>query len=59
MKRRLLLIALAFGTVAGYTSAAFQHQHHRYHHAERHRAFEEHVADVCVAAARRQSASER
>jgi hypothetical protein len=57
MKRRLLLIALAFGTVAGYTSAAFQH--HRYHHAERHRAFEEHVADVCVAAARRQSASER
>lgn len=55
MKRRILLIALALGTVAGYSSAAFSH--HRYHHGERHRAFEQHVADLCVAAAARHSAS--
>jgi len=54
MKRKLLLVMLALGTVAGYASAAFRH--HRYHHYDSHRAFEEHVADICVAAVQRQAA---
>ena len=51
MKRKVLLVLLALGTIAGYASAACSH--HRYHHGERHRAFEQHIADICVAAAQR------
>lgn len=54
MRRKLLLTLLALGAVFGFSSAAFSH--HRYFQGERHRAFEQHVADICVAAAKRQMA---
>jgi len=47
MKRKLLLVVLALGTVAGYASAV------GCHHGERHRAWKQEVADLCVAAAER------
>lgn len=49
MKRKLLIGLFAFGTVAGYGSsfACFKHRHeHRRAH------FEQHVAQVCLEAAR-------
>lgn len=54
MKRRLLIGLLAFGTFAGFGSgfASMGWHHHRFHQARR-VAFENHVADVCVEAARR------
>jgi len=53
MKRKILLVLLGLGTIAGYASAFGSHsRHHRTHRA----AFEEHVADLCVRAAARQSA---
>jgi hypothetical protein len=48
MKRKLLLVVLALGTVAGYASAIRSH-----HHGDRHRAWKQEVADLCVAAAER------
>ena len=48
MKRKLLLVVLALGTVAGYASAVGCHDHR-----ERHRAWKQEVADLCVAAAER------
>ena len=57
MRRKLLLVALGFGAVAGYSSALFGH--HRYHHGSRHAAFERHVAEICVAAAQAQAAERK
>lgn len=48
MKRKVLLVMLAFGTVAGYASAFRSH-----HHRDRHKAWREEVADLCVGAAER------
>ena len=48
MKRKLLLVVLALGTVAGYASALSCHGR-----GERHRAWKQEVADLCVAAAER------
>jgi hypothetical protein len=52
MRRRILIALLAVGTVAGYGSA-FAHlcRAREWHRA----AFERHVADVCLDAARRAS----
>ncbi len=50
MKRKILIGLLAFGTVAGYGSAICSARWHRW---QRQQAFERHVADVCVDAARR------
>jgi hypothetical protein len=50
IRRSLTIALLALGTVAGYGSALCSWSHHR--HA-RHAAFEQHVARVCVDAARR------
>ena len=49
MRRKVLLVVLGLGTVLGY-ACAFS-SHHRY---DRHRAWKEEVADLCVAAAERQ-----
>lgn len=46
MRRKLLIALLAFGTVAGYGSAFMHRREHR-------ARFEQHVADVCLDAARR------
>jgi len=53
MKRKLLIALLAFGTVAGFGSgiASLACGHHRAH--ARRAAFERHVAELCVDAARR------
>lgn len=48
MKRKVLLVALALGTVLGYASACRSH-----HHRDRHRAWKAEVADLCVGAAER------
>ena len=48
MKRKILLVVLALGTVAGYASALGCHGR-----GERHRAWKQEVADLCVAAAER------
>jgi len=48
MRRQVLLVVLAIGTVAGYASAFRSH-----HHRDRHRAWKEEVADLCVSAAQR------
>jgi hypothetical protein len=53
MKHKLLLLALAIGTIAGYSSALFCHGHR--HHAQRSR-WKQEVADVCVQAAARHAA---
>jgi hypothetical protein len=49
MKRTIVMVLLAMGAVGGYASG-FAHMHRcgREHQA----AFERHVADVCVAAAK-------
>ncbi len=49
VRLKLRIALLALGTVVGYGSAAFHCAHAR--HA-RHQAFEQHVARVCVDAAR-------
>jgi hypothetical protein len=49
MRRRILMAVLAVGTVAGYGSG-FAHMRHC--SRDRHAAFEQHVAKVCVDAAR-------
>lgn len=56
MKRKLLIALFAFGTVAGFGSgiASTACWHHRAH--ARRAAFERHVAEVCVDAARRAEA---
>ncbi|HEY6723109.1 MAG TPA: hypothetical protein VI197_03730 [Polyangiaceae bacterium] len=48
MKRKVLLVVLALGTIAGYAGAVRSH-----HHRDRHRAWKEEVADLCVGAAER------
>jgi len=50
MIRRLAIALLALGTVGGYGSALCSWSHHR---RARRAAFERHVAQVCVDAARR------
>ena len=50
--KRFLVALLAFGTVGGYAWGF--HSMHRFREMHR-RAFERHVADVCVDAARRSS----
>ena len=52
MKRKLLLLVLGLGTIAGYSSAFFCHGHR--HHAHRAR-WKQEIADVCVEAAARQA----
>lgn len=54
MKRTFLIAALSFGTLFGFGTgfASLGWHHHRAHDAHR-RAFEAHIADVCVEAARR------
>jgi len=54
MKRRLLITVLAFGTLFGFASGFMSlGSHLRGHHERRRAAFEDHIADVCVDAARR------
>ncbi len=48
MKRRILAVVLALGTVAGFASGIHSMRCHR----ERRAAFERHVASVCIDAAR-------
>ena len=53
-RRPFLMALLAVGTIAGYASGfASMHWHC---HGDRRAAFEQHVADVCVAAADRAKA---
>ena len=49
MKRRLLIVLLSFGAIAGFGSAFF---HAGQCHQSRRDAFERHIAKVCVDAAR-------
>jgi hypothetical protein len=50
MKRPILVIVLALGTVAGFgTGITSAIRHHRAHRAE----LVQHIADVCVQAAKR------
>jgi hypothetical protein len=46
MKRKLLIVLLSIGTVAGFASGIAHHRWRTQH-------FERHVADVCADAARR------
>jgi hypothetical protein len=48
--RKIAIVLLAFGTVAGFASG-FSHWHCM--HNMREHAFEDHVADVCTRAAQR------
>jgi hypothetical protein len=48
MRRRILIALLAFGTLGGYAMGVRSLCHAR----GRHEAFERHVAEVCVDAAR-------
>lgn len=59
MKRKLLIAALAFGTVAGFGSgfASLARGGCRSHH-DRRAAFERRVADVCLEAAERRDGRE-
>ncbi len=50
MKRRILMAILAAGAIGGFASE-FHGACHRHH--DRRAAFERHVADVCVQAARK------
>jgi hypothetical protein len=54
--RRLLVVALALGTIGGFASGFHSM---RWRHIERRGAFERHVADVCVEAAERREARKR
>jgi len=49
MRRKVLIVALAFGTVAGYASGFRSMRHCNY---ERRANFEQHVAKICADAAR-------
>lgn len=49
MRRKLLLVALALGTVGGYGAAIASHRHRAWHRE----AWKQEVADVCVAAVQR------
>jgi hypothetical protein len=49
MRRRILMVVLALGTIGGYASG-FAHMHACQRGREA--AFERHVADVCVTAAK-------
>jgi hypothetical protein len=49
MKRKIVMVLLAFGAAGGY-GAGFAHLHRCRH--DRQAAFERHVADVCVGAAK-------
>lgn len=51
MQRRLLVVLLALGTLGGYAAGFASLNCHR----DRRAAFERHVADVCVEAARQES----
>ena len=54
IKRRILIAILGLGTIAGFGSG-FAHTAWaiRHHHDSRRAAFEQHIADVCVEAAKR------
>lgn len=52
LRRKLLIVALAFGTVAGFASGF--HGMRRCHY-ERRQTFEQHVAKLCADAARTES----
>jgi len=52
--RAFRIVVFTLGTVAGFGWAL----HEAHHHRDQHAAFERHVADVCVEAARR-TATER
>lgn len=52
MRRPVLRFVLWLGVIGGFGSA-FVHARHCHHH--RREAFENHIADVCVQAAHRQS----
>ena len=49
MRRRILMLVLALGTIGGYASG-FAHMHACRHNREA--AMERHVADVCLNAAK-------
>jgi hypothetical protein len=49
MRRRILMVLFALGAIGGYASGF---HHLRACHAQRRAAFEQHVARVCVDAAR-------
>jgi hypothetical protein len=49
MRRSVLILLLGFGVLLGFGSGLRQL---RWHHSARRAAFERHVADVCVDAAR-------
>lgn len=51
MKRKILMVVLAVGTVAGYGSAFARGKCWRERHEARREAFERRVAKVCVDAA--------
>lgn len=51
MRRKLLIGLLAAGTVGGFAAGCAKMSHHRHHHKRA--AFENRVAEVCVAAAQR------
>jgi hypothetical protein len=50
--RKLVIVLLGLGTVAGF-AAAFGRHHWRHHHGHHRAAFEQRVADVCVRASER------
>jgi hypothetical protein len=54
MRRKALIVLLALGTVGGYASGFASL---RWRHCQRRDAFEPHVAQVCVDAARRDEAA--
>lgn len=54
MKRRILMLMLAAGAVAGFASSLFGCHYHRV--VER-QAFEDHVAEICTRAAERSRAA--
>ncbi len=54
MKRKLLIVLLGVGTILGFSTGFASMSHHWHHRAEQRRAaWEAHVAEVCVGAARR------
>lgn len=55
MRRKALIVLLALGTVGGYASGFMSMKHCN---SQRRAAFEEHVAKVCVDAARKEDASQ-
>jgi hypothetical protein len=50
MRRKALILVLALGAIAGFASGLYGCH---YHGVERHQAFEDHIADVCMRAAQR------